>query len=117
MPRNIVYSEKYVFGKKIHFWENARNPVKSRVCGFPDLIFGKTENPIFGKNQPFLGKSPKMKCVFGNCFREKSRMEDADMRKKGFKGRCEIRMLSKCSLILLHGDVTIYGYTDLVGNS
>ena len=61
----------------------------------------------------FLGK----KAVFGKIFGEfesHGLQEDLQMRKKNFKGRCEKRVIDKCSEVCRTYDAIQYAYADVL---
>lgn len=91
-------------------WEQVWKPCKCWISGFSFPQKGNSQIPKSGMVS-FLG------AVFG-------KMQDVPgwavlrrMRKKNFKGRCEKRMIGKCSDVCRTYDAIQYAYADLLQES
>ena len=128
MPFDIEYFLIYVFGKIINQIKTSENPVKSILLSnfsFPQKeCFWEEKSPeihfweissvfgnIFGKTKPFLGKSIPIR-EKGNC----QISGGAAMRKKGYKGRCEKKDLSKSQEVCRTYDAIQSNYADILQN-
>lgn len=116
----------YVFGKIINQIKTSENPVKSILLSnfsFPQKeCFWEEKSPeihfweissvfgnIFGK---IITHSGKEKSFLGNC----TISGGAAMRKKGYKGRCEKKNLSKSQEVCRIYDAIQSNYADILQN-
>lgn len=132
MPYDIEYLLLSVFGKLVNQDKTSENPVKSillsnssfsqKKCFWeeksPEIRFWEIQSVfgnIFGKILPHFGK---IKCFWevlphsGNC----QISGGAAMRKKGYKGRCEKKDLSKCQEVCRTYDAIQSNYADILQN-
>ncbi len=96
----------------------ARTPVKSRV--FPGSEFPKIKR--FWENKAVFGKNPSFLGTFLEKFRRaytdgKQKGKVLQVRKKGYKGRCEKRMLSKSKDVCRLYDKIQSVYADVLQES
>ena len=73
---------------------------------------------VVPKNDLAANPQKRTDFIFGSCFWENGRMFRtggfASMRKKNFKGRCEKRMIGKCSEVCRTYDALQYAYADML---
>ena len=121
MPRNIEYFSLFVFGKNYKSLKSPENPVKSILVGIPKNFSQKcfweekSQKYVFGEFNLFLGKFlGKYYVIFGswNC----QISGGAAMRKKGYKGRCRKKDLSKCKEVCRTYDAIQSNYADILQN-
>lgn len=125
MPYDIEYLLLSVFGKLINQDKTSENPVKSILLSnslfFQKECFWEEKSPeirfweiqsvfgnIFGKIKCFWEVLPH----FGNC----QISGGAAMRKKGYKGRCEKKDLSKSQEVCRTYDAIQSNYADILQN-
>ena len=93
---------------------NAKKCCKNQVFPENQGDFDSPKNLVLmRKMNLFLGK----KAVFGKIFGEFEGLglqEDLQMRKKNFKGRCEKRVIDKCSEVCRTYDAIQYAYADVL---
>ena len=111
LPFDIEYFLICVFGKIINQIKTSENPVKSILLSnfpFPQkYVFGRFHlflGTFLGKQNPFWEK--------GNC----TISGGAAMRKKGYKGRCEKKDLSKSQEVCRTYDAIQSNYADILQN-
>ena len=91
-------------------WERVWNPCKCWISGFSFPQKGISQIPKSGMIS-FLG------AVFGKMQNVPGWEVLRRMRKKNFKGRCEKRMIGKCSDVCRTYDAIQYAYADLLQES
>lgn len=99
-PVKSILLSNFLFSQKECFWEE-----KSPEIRFWEIqsVFGN----IFGKCYPILGKFNSGNCQISG---------GAAMRKKGYKGRCEKKDLSKCQEVCRTYDAIQSNYADILQN-
>ena len=97
----------------IHIWDGLKTLINGDFKTIDDFGISQKYNPKLPKNDTFsfLGS------VFGKSSRIFLTQEVDGMRKKNFKGRCEKRMIGKCTEVCRTYDAIQYAYADLLQGS
>ena len=97
----------------IHIWDGLKTLINGDFKAVDDFWISPKCNSQFPKNNSvsFLGS------VFGKRSRMFLIQEVDGMRKKNFKGRCEKRMIGKCTEVCKTYDAIQYAYADFLQGS